>query len=223
MTKVAVILSGCGFLDGSEIHESVLCLLALGMEDVAYQCFAPDMKQVRVVNHLNNEEQSTESRNVLVESARISRGKVLPLKQLNEQEFDGLLIPGGFGAALNLSSFAEDGESCSVHPEFARVVRAFIKRQKPIGATCISPAVVARVLQEDEVSAEMTLGTSEEYAEKLENMGMKSTLASVDDVVTDERLRIFTTPCYMEPDNLSGMFTGIQKMIACLLKELSVS
>ena len=147
MAKVAVILSGCGFMDGSEIHESVLTLLALAMKNHEVYCFSPDTEQKKVVNHLTGEE-APESRNVLVESARIARGKILPLKDLDVSQFDALMLPGGFGAALNLSDFAERQENCSVDPDLKRVILQAHKEKKPIGATCITPAAIAKIFQD---------------------------------------------------------------------------
>lgn len=210
--NIAVILSGCGYLDGAEIHESVLCLLALAQKKHEYQCFAPNKAQAKVIDHLSQKEQEGQERNVLVESARIARGEIKDLSSLNSQNFDGVLMPGGFGAALNLSSFAQDQEACSVDPECRRALLSFYRESKPIGATCIAPAVLGKVFEET-VSLIMTLGKSSEANAHLENMGMQAQPAGVQDVVVDEKNKVFTTPAYMEPADLSGMFEGIRKVV----------
>jgi len=217
--KVAVILSGCGFRDGSEIHESVLCLLALAQKGHDVHCFAPDKSQVAVVNHLTGAKEEG-GRNVLVESARIARGKISPLAELNPNEFDGILLPGGFGAASNLSSFGADKEQCTVDKDLKKSILQFHSSKKPIGATCISPAPLAKIFQ-GVAQVTMTLGTNSGANENLEKMDMIAKAASASEMVADEKNKVFTTPCYMEPDDLAGMFEGIKKVVqkmeeACL-------
>ncbi|BBR75169.1 hypothetical protein WP4W18E11_34850 [Acinetobacter baumannii] len=143
MKKVAVILSGCGYLDGSEIRESVLTLLALDTVNIEYQIFAPDEPLFHVIDHVSGEINMTERRNILQEAGRIARGKISSLDQLNENEFDGLILPGGFGVAKNLSTFAFKGAEARVHSTVASILKAFHQSKKPIGAICISPALLA--------------------------------------------------------------------------------
>ena len=216
MVKVAVILSGCGYLDGSEIHESVLSFLALEQAGYSYECFAPDEKQSDVINHLNEKEDASHSRNILEESARIARGRVQALSLLSAQKFDALLMPGGFGAAKNLSDFYAKGTDCSVNGDLSRIVREFYEQKKPIGATCITPAPLAKIFSSINASVTMTLGKSEEFNAKLKEMGAKAVSADVTEMVADETNRVYTTPCYMEPDNLLVMFEGIKKLVAKL-------
>ena len=142
--KIAVILSGCGVYDGAEIHESVITLLRLDQRGAQVQCFAPDIAQLHVINHLTGEEMP-ETRNVLVESARIARGEVKNIQEANADEFDALIVPGGFGAAKNLSNFAAEGAGCSVNPEVLALAEAFAEAGKPVGLICISPALAAKI------------------------------------------------------------------------------
>lgn len=216
MKKVALILAGCGFQDGSEVHESVLCLLALQQAACQVQCFAPDIPQAKVVNHLTGEEVN-ESRNVLVESARIARGKIKSLEQLDVDAFDAVLIPGGFGVALNLSNFATKGTGCDVNPKLHQVVLSFYEQKKPIGATCISPAVLAKIF-EGKQTVTMTLGQGEGPLHQLEEMGMQPKAASSSQMVADEQNKVYTTPCYMEPPDLPGMYEGVKKVVAKLVQ-----
>lgn len=218
MKKVAVILSGCGHLDGSEIHEAVLCLLHLSLQGHRYYCFAPDKLQTKVMNHLTQEEQEEEPRNVLVEAARIARGKVAPLSQLKEPDFDALLLPGGYGVALNLSDFASAQEACQVDPELESIIRSFFKAKKPIGATCIAPIVVAKAL-EGVVDLRMTLGSDPSYQQILEKMGVIAIASKADECAEDNIHKIYTTPCYMEPPHLASMHEGIEKMIKKLFSQ----
>jgi len=142
--KIAVILSGCGVYDGAEIHESVITLLRLDQRGAQVQCFAPDIAQLHVINHLTGEEMP-ESRNVLVESARIARGEVKDIAEANAEDFDALIVPGGFGAAKNLSNFAIEGAGCSLNPQVLALAEAFVEAGKPLGLICISPALAAKI------------------------------------------------------------------------------
>lgn len=212
MGKIAVILSGCGHLDGAEIHESVLCLYHLARHGHQFECFAPDVSSKYIVNHLTKEIERDIERNVLVESARIARGKIKDLNELNPHQFQAIVLPGGFGVALNLSDFAEKGERCKVNETLKKILLEFYKQKKPIGATCITPAIVAKVF-ENVASLKLTLGSNPENKEMLDHLGMKGCLAKIDQNVADEEHLVFTTPCYMEPENLMGVFKGIEQMI----------
>lgn len=192
MKKVAIILSGCGVYDGAEIHESVLAMLALARHGMDYSIFAPDKNQAHVINHLNGEVMD-ESRNVLVESARIARGDISSLNELDPEDFDALLLPGGFGAAKNLCTFAFEGADMKVDPQVEAVVKAFADSKKVIGALCIAPAVIAKILNKVEV----TIGEDEETASAIEAMGAKHTPADYTEVVIDREYKVVTGPCYM--------------------------
>lgn len=219
MSKVAVVLSGCGFLDGSEIHESVLCLLALSQARLSYQCFAPDKEQADVINHLSKEP-SSEDRNALVEAARIARGEIVALNKLKVEDYEALLVPGGFGAAKTLSSFASEGSHCQVLPEFSKVLHDFYTAKKPIGLTCIAPAACAKALEGEKLT--LTLGSSDAN-HSLEEMGMEAKSCRVNEVAQDKTHKIYSTPAYMEPADLAGMFEGISKLVACISQDLKVS
>ena len=161
MSKVALILSGCGYLDGAEIHESTLSLLALAQAGHEVDSFAPDRDQFNVVNHITQEKME-EKRNILIESARITRGKISPLSALVVDDFDAIMLPGGYGVALSLSDFATKSTECSVDPELKRIILDFHSAKKPIGATCITPAILAKIF-EGVASVRLTLGTVETY------------------------------------------------------------
>lgn len=214
MAKVALILSGCGYLDGSEIHETVFCLLALAEAGHSYHSFAPDRPQAKVVNHLTQEAVPGESRNCMVEAARIARGAISPLEKLVPGEWDALLMPGGFGVVCNLSDFATKGTHCTVNKKLTETLQEFHSQKKSIGATCISPALLAKVF-EGRALLTLTLGQSDANAQ-LEEMGMKSVAASSSDAVVDEANRVYTTPCYMEPPDLPAMLEGIRKVVSHL-------
>ena len=207
--EVAVILSGCGYLDGSEIHESVLTLLALSQQDIDYQCFAPNSLQKHTVNHRTQEE-TAEERNILTESARIARSDIFELEKLIENEYDGVILPGGFGVAKNLSNFAEKGTDCEVSKEFERIIKDFHSKKKPIGAICISPAILGKVLDE---KVELTLGQDKGFLSQLLHMGHSPVAAKVNEVIYDKTHNIFSTPGYMEPADLPGMYEGITKLV----------
>ena len=214
MVKVALVLAGCGYLDGSEIHESTLCLLALHQAGHEAHCFAPDMPQAGVINHITKQPMD-ESRNCLIESARIARGDIQPLKDLDPDAFDAILIPGGFGVASNLSTFAKDQADCSVNDHLRKAILGFYEQGKPIGATCIAPAVLGKVF-EGVAPVTLTLGLDDGANAHLVAMGMEVEPAGVAEVVADEENKVFTTPCYMEPPSLSGMYEGIKQVVARL-------
>lgn len=217
MTHVAVVLSGCGFMDGSEIHESVLCLLALSQEGCSYQCFAPDIPQAEVINHLSKQPQA-EKRNALVEAARIARGEIKPLIELNPANFDAILLPGGAGAAKTLSTYAQNGPDCQVNEDLKKTLINFHAAKKPIGACCIAPAVLAKTFQKV-ARLHLTLGSNPATKEQLKALDMEPEAAEIHEVVADREHKVYTTPCYMEPPDLAAMYDGVRKLV----KELAHS
>ncbi|WPP44745.1 isoprenoid biosynthesis glyoxalase ElbB [Pseudomonas sp. AN-1] len=212
--KVAVILSGCGVYDGAEIHESVIALLRLSQRGAQVQCFAPDMAQHHVVNHLTGQEMA-ESRNVLVESARIARGQVRDVRELKAADFDALVIPGGFGAAKNLSDFAFKGASCSVRPDVLAAARGFAEAHKPVGLICIAPAMAARIYG---AGVHCTIGHDPDTAAKLADMGAEHADCPVEDIVVDEARKLVTTPAYMLARSLAEAASGINKLVDRVLE-----
>ncbi|TAN69785.1 MAG: isoprenoid biosynthesis protein ElbB [Magnetospirillum sp.] len=211
--KFAVVLSGCGVYDGSEIHEAVLTLLAIDRLGGSYQCFAPDRAQMHVVNHLTGEA-SGESRNVLVESARIARGQIRDLAHFRPAEFDALVFPGGFGAAKNLCSFAVDGPDCSVDPATGTAVKAMAAAGKPIGALCIAPALMAKVLGD---GVDVTIGDDPGTAQAVEAMGARHKVAGHGQVVVDHKRKLVTSPCYMLDSTISQIAEGAENTVKTLL------
>lgn len=212
--KFAVVLSGCGVYDGSEIHEAVLTLLAIDRQGGTYQCFAPNRPQMHVVNHLTGQP-AEESRNVLVESARIARGEIKDLAQFNPAEFDALVFPGGFGAAKNLCSFAVDGPDCSVDPATETAVKAMTTAGKPIGALCIAPALMAKILGNN---VHVTIGNDPGTAQAIESMGAKHQTAGHGQVVVDQKHKLVTSPCYMLDATISQIADGAENTIKTLLE-----
>jgi enhancing lycopene biosynthesis protein 2 len=215
MARIGVVLSGCGVQDGSEIHEAVLTLLALDRAGAEAVIMAPDKPQADVVNHVTGKP-TKEKRNVLVEAARIARGEITDVAEADASELDGVILPGGYGAAKNLSTFAADGDACTVDDGVRDLLREVHAQGKPIAALCIAPAVLARVFGE-KLHPELTIGNDAGTAEALESMGAKHFEASVTEVVVDERNRIVTTPCYMLPARVSEIATGAEKAVRALL------
>jgi enhancing lycopene biosynthesis protein 2 len=215
ITKVGVILSGCGVQDGSEIHEAVLTLLALDRAGAEAIVMAPDKPQADVVDHRAGKP-TGEKRNVLAEAARIARGKIRDLATVKADELDAVVLPGGFGAAKNLSTFAADGAKCSVDEGVAKLLRDMHRQEKPIAALCIAPAVLARVFGKD-IGPEITIGNAKDVAATLESMGARHYDAGVSEVVVDDRNRLVTTPCYMLPARISEVAVGAEKAVQALL------
>ena len=213
--KFAVILSGSGVSDGAEIHEATLTMLAIMRQGGNYQCFAPDIKQHHVVNHLTGEEMN-ESRNVLIESARIARGNIKALSEFDGKDFDALIFPGGFGAAKNLSTVAFDGANASVLPEVNKAINQMVELKKPIGALCISPTLLAKVLKDVNVTIGMDKGT----AEAIEAMGATHVETDHGDVVFDEDKLVFTTPCYMLDATILDIDDGATNVVKEMMKAL---
>ena len=213
MKHVAIILSGCGYLDGAEIREAVLTLLALDSAQVSYEMFALNKSQCHVVDHLNSAEATDQSRNILVESARIARGVISDLIDLDIENFDGLIIPGGFGVAKNLSSFAFEGSNSVVDPLVTTKVEGFYAAKKPIGAICIAPVIIALVLGKHQPL--LTIGNDTDTASELEKLGAKHQDCLTTDCLLDEKNRIVSTPAYMDDSaNLADIYAGITKLIS---------
>lgn len=209
MKKIGVVLSGCGVYDGSEIHEAVLTLLALSRQGAEAICFAPDKSQADVINHLTVEPMA-ETRNVLIEAARIARGAVQPLAQADASTLDALIVPGGFGAAKNLSTFASEGAECLVDPDLKRLAQAMHAAGKPLGFICIAPAMLPRIF---DFPLRLTIGTDIDTAEIVEDMGGEHVPCPVDDIVVDEDNKIVTTPAYMLAQSIAEAATGIDKLV----------
>lgn len=217
MKKIAIILCGSGFKDGSEIRESVGVLWAASQLKVQTQCFAPDAFQKDVVNCLQMKEDPSETRNMLVESARIARGQVKPISELKAQDFDALVIPGGFGVAKNLCDFAFKGSAGSVRSDVASVVESFHKSKKPIGAICIAPALLALTLKDAKLS--LTLGAKSEASDEIEKLGHRHVEKKPDECHVDAQNKIVSTPAYMyDSAPLHEIFTGIQKCLGEVIK-----
>ncbi|MDF3237508.1 isoprenoid biosynthesis glyoxalase ElbB [Pseudomonas veronii] len=212
--KIAVILSGCGVYDGAEIHESVITLLRLDQRGAQVQCFAPDIAQLHVINHLTGEEMP-ESRNVLVESARIARGNVKDIREANAEDFDALIVPGGFGAAKNLSNFASAGAGCSLNPQVLALAEAFAEAGKPLGLICISPALAAKIYGP---GVTCTIGNDADTAAVLDKMGARHQACAVDDIVEDTARKLVSTPAYMLGKNISEVASGINKLVDRVLE-----
>lgn len=212
--KVAVILSGCGVYDGAEIHESVITLLRLDQRGAQVQCFAPNIAQMHVINHLTGEEMP-ETRNVLVESARIARGNVKDLGEADVDDFDALIVPGGFGAAKNLSSFAVDGPGCSVHPDVLALAEAFAEAGKPVGLICISPALAAKIYGPGVVC---TIGNDADTSAAIVKMGGTHEECDVHDIVEDTQRKLVSTPAYMLAQSISEAAGGIYKLVDRVLE-----
>jgi enhancing lycopene biosynthesis protein 2 len=217
MAKVGVVLSGCGVYDGSEIHEAVCALLALDRAGAEAVCMAPNIEQA-VVNHLTGEEVAGASRNVLEESARIARGAISDIARVKASDIDALFFPGGFGAAKNLCSFAVKGADCEVNPEVARLVREVIAAKKPLAAVCIAPALISRILGEDKLAHQLTIGSDTATAEALQRMGSKHIDCPVSSIIIDSDNKLISSPAYMLAKSIKEAAEGIEKTVQALLK-----
>lgn len=213
--KIAVLLSGCGVMDGSEIHEAVTAMLAIQQQGADYDCFAPEGDQGVTINHLTKQPES-QKRRMLVEAARIARGEINTLKNFKAENYDALLIPGGMGAVMNLCDFAQKGPDCSVHPDVERAVIEMHQAHKPIVALCIAPVLVARILKD----VTLTIGNDPETAMALKNMGANHQVCSAAEVCIDRKNKIISTPCYMLDRTLRDVAVSTSNAVKDLMNLL---
>jgi enhancing lycopene biosynthesis protein 2 len=215
MAKIGVLLSGCGVNDGSEIHEAVITMLTLDKAGAETVCMAPDVDQFDVVNHLTGEA-TGEKRNVLVESARIARGNIKDIRKVRAADIDGLIIPGGFGAAKNLSDFAVKGKDAVVNEDVKRLLNDMVSAGKPVGAICIAPATLTKALEEK--NPEVTIGNDIGTAGAIEAMGGRHKECSVDMIHVDSNNKLVTTPAYMLGQCIKDVAVGIEKLVNKVLE-----
>jgi enhancing lycopene biosynthesis protein 2 len=208
MKKIAVILAGCGVFDGSEINEVVLTLLHIEKNGFKYQCFAPNIQQLHTINHLSGEEMP-DRRNVLIEAARIARGDIKALNDLEVTDFDALIVPGGFGAAKNLCDFAMAGTNAVINDDVLTACKGFAKTKKPVGYMCISPALIPFVYD----NATLTIGNDADTAQALNSLGANHTQCAVDQIAIDTKHKIVTTPAYMLAKSITEADVGIEKLV----------
>lgn len=208
--QVAVILSGCGVQDGSEIYETTLTLLRLDQLGIGYRCFAPNIMQHHVIDHRSGDVVENESRSVLVESARLARDSIAALEELEVDEFDAVILPGGFGAAKNLSNFAEAGSDMEPLPQLVEAIRPFHEARKPIGLMCIAPVLVPKLLSP---GIAVTIGHDPGVAGAISSMGGLHRSCGVEEIVVDFENRVVTTPAYMLATRISEAATGIFKLV----------
>ncbi len=213
MKKVAVILSGCGVYDGAEIHESVVTLLALDKAGAKIICAAPDILHHHTINHITGNPIEGEQRNVLLESARIARGDIIPLSDLRIADIDAVIFPGGFGAAKNLCTFGIDGPDCKINPEVKDLILQTLDAGKPLGVMCIAPVLAAKACEGSKYRLTLTIGNDQSTAQALETLGAKHKDCSVDDIVVDEEHKVVSTPAYMLGPSISYVAKGIDKLV----------
>lgn len=212
--RVGVVLSGCGFLDGAEIHESVITLLALDRAGAQVRVLAPEVPQSDVIDHRAGKP-TTERRNVLIEAARISRGEIENVARVRADDFDAVILPGGYGAAKNLSTFATAGKGMKVDAEVERLLRDAHAARKPVGFWCIAPVIAARVF--GELHPRLTIGNDPDTARAVEAMGAVHVDCKVDDIVVDDKHKFVTTPAYMLGPSIAPVAAGIEKAVARVL------
>lgn len=217
MKKVAVVLSGSGIFDGSEIHESVITLLALDRFGAEVSILAPDIPQMHVINHITGEEMN-ESRNVLIESARIARGDIKDLAKTNIEDYDAVIFPGGFGVVKNLSDFVIKGSDLTVNPIVEKFIVNGLNSHKVMGFICIAPVIAAKVSANIDLHPEITIGTDKETAQKIEKIGAIHINSKVNEIVYDKKNKIVTTPAYMLGQSISEIAEGIEKLVKKVLE-----
>jgi len=212
MKKLAVVLAGNGVFDGAEIHEATLTLYSIEKNGATYEIFAPNIDQHHVINHITGEEMP-EKRNVMIEAARIARGKITDLTKFKATDFDALIFPGGFGVAKNLCSFAFDGVDCKVNLDVEKAIRSMIEQKKPVGALCIAPVLLAKILG----NIELTIGQDKSTADAVKSMGAKHKDTTHGEVIIDKNYKIVTTPCYMLDANINQIGEGANNIVKAIL------
>jgi len=220
MKKIAVLLHGNGVYDGTEIHEAVLSLLAISENGGEAVCFAPNINQHHVIDHTTGEEMN-ETRNILVESARIARGNIIDIKDLKVADVDGLVMPGGFGTAKNLTKWAFDGPSGEINEDVKRVIKEFVESKKPIVGLCMSPTTIAKALEDKEFSVKLTVGTTTEkspyeigpISEGMNSLGHNAEMKTISEISFDENSNIITAPCYMMEASIVDVRNNIKQAV----------
>ncbi len=215
--RIGVILAGCGYLDGAEIHEAVITLLALDRGGAEIKIMAPNKSQMDTIDH-KTEKKTGEVRNVLREAARLARGQIEDISDVQAENLDGLIMPGGYGTAKNLVDFAIKGADCTIHPEVDRLLNDLFKAGKPIGVMCIAPTVLARALKDKNTKVKLTIGNDQDTAAGLEALGAKHVNCAVGDIVLDEKHKVVSTPAYMIGSRIREVATGIEKLVAKVLE-----
>lgn len=215
MKKVAVILSGSGRADGSEIHESVFTLLALSRRDIPVSIFAPDIPQERVINHLNGQEM-TENRQVLIESARIARGNIRALSELEPEQVSAIILPGGIGAAANLWSYRTAGIEGKINPDVERILKQALQEKIPLGFICIAPVLGAKIAQLTGKHLTLTIGADPQTAADIEALGCRHRISNVHECVIDAENRVVSTAAYMSAKTVAECFSGIDALVGAI-------
>ncbi|MBP5412788.1 MAG: isoprenoid biosynthesis glyoxalase ElbB [Bacteroidales bacterium] len=213
--KFAVIIGGCGHRDGSEIHETTMTMLAIEEHGAAYNMFAPDRNQYHVLNHLTGETMN-EQRNLLVEAARIARGNIRPLEEFDINNYDAVIFPGGFGVAKNFFTYALDGVNCKVYPDIQKVILQTYEAGKPLGALCISPVLLTKVLGD----ITTTIGNDENTAQHITTMGGHNINTAIGEVIIDKQHKIYSTPCYMLPTDIKGIHECAYNLVSDMLDNM---
>lgn len=218
--KIAVVLSGCGKMDGSEVHEATMALLAIDMAGLSYQCFAPDIPQAKTLNHITSDIISIKGdkydRNVMVEGARIARGNIKDLKEFNAKDYEAIVFPGGMGAVLNLCDYGEKGVDCKVDVNVEKAINDAYNTGIVIGAMCIAPVLIAKVLGKHGVV--LTIGNDEGTASDIKRMGAKHMNVPATEVCVDAKHKIVSTPAYMLVKSIKEVYQGADKMIQEIIK-----
>lgn len=214
--KFAVILSGCGQHDGSEIHEVILTLLSMDQEGIKYDAFAPNIDQSNVINHLKSTSAKDEIRNVLVESARLVRGNISPLEKMDPLNYDALILPGGFGAVSNLSTWSYEGINFKILDILFEKLNEAKELKKPMGFICIAPILITKIFE----NAKLTIGNDKEIAKQIHLLGCNHINCSATNVVIDEVNKVISTPANMVAENITDVYKGIKKLIKELKKWL---
>lgn len=212
MKKIAVILAGCGNRDGSETHETLSVLLAIDKRNIEYQCFAPE-GDFEVFNHIEGKA-SGEKRHLITEASRLCRGNIKPLSTYKAVDYDALILPGGMGAAQNLSNYAFVGAEMSVNKEVETAIKDAFSANKPIGALCIAPMIVAKVLGDKNPT--ITLGQECQAAKDAVTLGCKHQVCSAEEVAIDRENKIVTTPAYMVATHISQIFEGSDNLVQAI-------
>ena len=217
MLKIGVIIAGCGAQDGTEIHEAVITLLALDKAGVKVIIMAPDMDQFHVINHFNHETED-QSRNTLVEASRIARGEIIPVSAIGGEEIDALIFPGGTGMAKNIFDYAMVGSDCNVIPDVQKLTIELLESGKPIGAICIAPVMIAKILQSIGKNGILTGGYDKKITKDIEIMGIDTKQVGAKEIVVDELNKIVSTPAYVETNSIAEVAIGVEKLVKKIIE-----
>ena len=210
MKKTAIILSGCGQVDGSETHETILTILALEQHNLDWEGLAPSGLQTEVYDHYTNTKENISPSSMITEAARLVRGNITIINAVNASDYAAVIIPGGAGVIKNLSNYSTAGINFTIHPELLAFMATIVRLQIPAGFICIAPILIPKLYGN---KPKLTIGSNVELAAKIVQIGGEHCDCLANDIVIDHAQKIVSTPANMVAKNIVEVYHGIYKLV----------